>query len=191
MNEVAISNESILIKGISHDIRREILRLVDDYPMTFTELLTHFDISTGKLNYHLQQIKGFVEKQEDSSLYQVTSLGKKALKVLDMIDNEMKTDKDQNLIKDAYLAQKNSAKPLILRGITIMIVLLSLILVIHGSMLIGLLLIYNELQGSIIVLPILLVLIGIEIAGLIWLIQVRETSPVFLEKLNRHLQDNS
>ena len=191
MNTVTISGESILIKGISHDIRREILRLINDYPMSFTDLLNHFDISTGKLNYHLTQIHGFIEKENDSSLYRVTSLGEKALKVLDMIDSEIKPDKDQKLIKEAYISQKEAGKPLILKGITILIVFLAFILVLHGSMLIGLLILFNELQGSIIVLPILLFLIGIEISGLVWLIQVRRTSPIFIDKLAKHLQNES
>ena len=191
MNQVTISAESILIKGISHDIRRSILKLVDEYPRTFTDLLNYFDISTGKLNYHLNQINGFVEKKEGNSLYEITSLGKKALKVLDMIEDEMNSDNDQKLVKEAYEAQKNTSKPLILKGLSIMIVMLSFITVLHGSMFIGLLLIYNEIQGLLIVFPILIVLIGIEIAGLIWLIQVRKSSPLFLEKLNRHLQEEN
>ncbi len=191
MNSVTISAESILIKGISHDIRREIIRLVDEYPRSFTDLLNFFDISTGKLNYHLTQINGFVDKNEENSLYEITSLGKKALKVLNMIDDEMNSDRDQKLIKDAYVAQKNAGKPLIVKGISILIVLLSFFIILHGSMFVGLILMYNELQESVIVLPILIVLIGIEVAGLYWLIQVRKSSPLFLEKLNRHLQEEN
>ena len=191
MNQVTISTEDILIKGISHDIRRSILKLVDDYPRTFTDLLNYFDISTGRLTYHLNQIDGFIEKQNDSSLYEITSLGKKALKVLDMIDNEMKSDGDQKLVKEAYLAQKNAGKPLIVKGISISIVLLAFFIVMHGSMFIGLLFMYNELGQAVIIFPILVVLIGIELAGFFWLLQVRKSSPLFIEKISKHLQDNS
>ena len=72
-----------------------------------------------------------------------------------------------------------------------MIVMLSIIIIMHGSMLIGLVLMYNELGGAAIVLPILVALIGIELAGLLWLVQVRRTSPLFIEKLSKHLQDDS
>ena len=188
---MTISSESILIKGISHDIRRSILKLVDEFPRTFTDLLNYFDISTGKLNYHLTQISGFVAKKNESSLYEITSLGKKALKVLDVIDKEMKTESDQKLVKEAYVAQKNAGTPLIVKGISIMIVMLSFIIVLHGSMFIGLLLMYNELHGAVIIFPILVVLIGIELAGLLWLVQVRRSSPLFIEKLSKHLQDDS
>ena len=191
VNQVTISAESILIKGISHDIRREIIRLVDEYPRSFTDLLNFFDISTGKLNYHLSQIKGFVDKNDDTTLYEITSLGKKALKVLNMIDDEMRSDRDQKLIKDAFIAQKDAGKPLIVKGISIMIAMLSFFIVLHASMFIGMILIYNELQGAVIVFPVLIVLIAIELAGLYWLLQVRKSSPIFLEKLNRHLQDDS
>lgn len=191
VNQVTISAESILIKGISHDIRRSILKLVDEFPRTFTDLLNYFDISTGKLTYHLSQINGFVAKKDGSSLYEITSLGKKALKVLDMIDNEMKTENDQKLVKEAFVAQKNAGTPLIVKGISIMIVMLSFIIVLHGSMFIGLLVMYNELQGAVIIFPILVALIGIELAGLLWLVQVRRSSPLFIEKLSKHLQDDS
>ena len=168
MNQVTISAESILIKGISHDIRREIIRLVDEYPRSFTDLLNFFDISTGKLNYHLSQIKGFVDKND-----------------------EMRSNTDQKLVKNAFVAQKNAGTPLIVKGVSIMIVLLSFFILLHTSMFIGMILIFNELQGAVIIFPILIIIIAIELAGLYWLLQVRKSSPLFLEKLNRHLQEES
>ncbi|MFX0052429.1 MAG: helix-turn-helix domain-containing protein, partial [Candidatus Hermodarchaeota archaeon] len=76
---MSIPSEKIIIQAIAHDIRREILRILDSDPRTFTELLNHFDISSGKLTYHLNQIKGFVLKNEETAEYEVSSLGKKAL----------------------------------------------------------------------------------------------------------------
>ncbi|MFX0094874.1 MAG: ArsR family transcriptional regulator [Candidatus Hodarchaeota archaeon] len=60
---MSIDSEQVIIHGINHEIRREILQLLRFEPKTFSELLNYFDISTGKLNYHLTQIKGFTQKK--------------------------------------------------------------------------------------------------------------------------------
>ena len=69
---MSIPSEKVIIQAIAHNIRREILRILVDYPRTFTDLLNHFDISTGKLNYHLTQIKGFIAKNEETAKYEIS-----------------------------------------------------------------------------------------------------------------------
>ncbi|MFX0094955.1 MAG: ArsR family transcriptional regulator, partial [Candidatus Hodarchaeota archaeon] len=68
---MSIPSEKVIIQAISHNIRREILRIIDTEPKSFTELLNYFDISTGKLTYHLNQIKGFVLKNEETIKYEI------------------------------------------------------------------------------------------------------------------------
>ena len=63
---MSIPSEKVIIQAIGHDIRREALRIIFNQPQTFTDLLNYFDISSGKLTYHLNQIKGFVSKNEEN-----------------------------------------------------------------------------------------------------------------------------
>ncbi len=43
---MVIPSEDVIIHAISHEVRREILEMLRMEPKTFSELLSHFDIST-------------------------------------------------------------------------------------------------------------------------------------------------
>ncbi|MHA1686160.1 MAG: PH domain-containing protein [Candidatus Heimdallarchaeaceae archaeon] len=71
-----------VIKAINSEIRRKILRLIyKNEQMTYTELLDSLKISTGKLNFHIRQLTGLVEKVENK-FYVLTELGNKALALI-------------------------------------------------------------------------------------------------------------
>jgi DNA-binding transcriptional ArsR family regulator len=180
---MSISSEKVIIQAISHDIRREILRILNKEPMTFTELLNYVDISSGKLNYHLNQIKGFITKNEETTKYEVTLLGLKALDILETINQEL-TETDQPLLKEAYVAQKEIAYPLILEGINISIGAMFFFLFIHVILSVIILQEPNPPVFPIFVL--FFILVG-EIVILIWLLRVRKSTPAFLERFAKHL----
>ena len=126
---MSIPSEKVIIQAIAHNIRREALRIIVNQPQTFTDLLNYFNISSGKLTYHLNQIKGFVSKNEENK-YTITPLGKRALEILEIINSEI-TEVDRPLLKEAFLSQKETGKPLALQGINIGIGMVSFIIVIH------------------------------------------------------------
>ena len=182
---MSIPSEKVIIRAIAHDIRREILRILKDYPRTFTDLLNHFDISTGKLNYHLTQIKGFIAKNEETANYEITSLGMKALEILSLINQEV-LKVNQPLLKEAFISQKDTGKPLILQGINMTIGMVCFIMVLHAFI-------------ATVVLPdpstpffLLIILISLfigEAVILIWLIRIRKSTPAFFERFIKHLGD--
>ena len=182
---MSIPSEKVIIRAIAHDIRREILRILKDYPRTFTDLLNHFDISTGKLNYHLTQIKGFIAKNEETTKYEITSLGNKALEILSLINREV-TEVDQPLLKEAFSSQKDTSKPLILQGINMSIGMICLLMVIHAVIASVAL---PDPNTPFFVLVILLFLFIGEGLILIWLIRARKSTPAFLERVVKHLSD--
>jgi hypothetical protein len=67
-------------------------------------------LSTGKLNYHLEQLKGLLEKSSNQ-YYILTSLGKKAVGHLDLIEKEI-TPEDAKYIKAAASAQNSGLQPI-------------------------------------------------------------------------------
>jgi len=182
---MSIPSEKVIIRAISHDIRREILRIVDGEPKTFTDLLNYFDISTGKLTYHLTQIKGFIIKNDETTKYQITSLGKKALEILELINQEV-ADRDKPLLKEAFVSQRETGKPLIIQGINISIGMTCFFMFIH--IIIASLALPDPDTPPIIVLVLLLLFLG-EILILIWLFRIRKSTPAFLEKFIKHISN--
>lgn len=182
---MSIPSEKIIIQAIAHDIRREILRILDSEPRTFTELLNHFDISSGKLTYHINQIKGFILKNEETAKYEITSLGSKALEILDLINREV-PDTDQPLLKEAFVSQKEASNPLILQGINISIGFICFFMAIH--VLIALVALPDPNTPFFIAPLLLLIFLG-ECIVLMWLIRIRKSTPAFLKRVVKHLSD--
>ncbi|TRO47181.1 hypothetical protein E2P65_04765 [Candidatus Bathyarchaeota archaeon] len=78
--------DDVVIKGLSSPERRNILRIVASYSegVNYTGILGESGLSTGRLNYHLGELTGFLESGEDRR-YRLTELGKKAVAVLSFI----------------------------------------------------------------------------------------------------------
>lgn len=86
MNGADETLEDLVIRALSHSERKNILKIVASYPegVNYTGILGESGLSTGKLNYHLGELTGFLESGDDR-LYRVTELGRKAISVLEFI----------------------------------------------------------------------------------------------------------
>jgi hypothetical protein len=86
MNGAEETLEDLVIRALSHKERKNILKIVVSYPegVNYTGILGESGLSTGKLNYHLGELTGFLERGDDR-LYRVTELGRKAISVLEYI----------------------------------------------------------------------------------------------------------
>jgi hypothetical protein len=86
MNGAEETLENLVIRALSHSERKNILKIVASYPegVNYTGILGESGLSTGKLNYHLGELTGFLERGDDR-LYGVTELGRKAISVLEYI----------------------------------------------------------------------------------------------------------
>jgi DNA-binding transcriptional ArsR family regulator len=75
--------ENIIFQALAHPMRRTILKIIAYRPegVSYTDLITEMGLSTGKLNYHLEQLEGLTVKNE-RHYYVLTSLGTKALNQL-------------------------------------------------------------------------------------------------------------
>ncbi len=120
--------EGIIFQVLSHQMRRTILKILalDTKGVSYTELVTELGLSTGKLNYHLEQLAGFVEKNEERR-YVLTPLGKKALSQLNLVKQEI-TSEDEKYVRAAGLAQKTSLQPTAKAFLLIGILIVSLII---------------------------------------------------------------
>lgn len=67
--------ENVIFQALAHPMRRNVLKIVSSSQnaITYTELITELGLSIGKLNYHLEQLKGLIEKK-DEHRYMLTPL---------------------------------------------------------------------------------------------------------------------
>ncbi len=116
--------ENVTFQALAHPIRRTIIRLVQSRSqgVTYTELLTDIGLPTGKLNYHLEQLKGVIEKDSNSA-YVLTSFGKKAVEHLNLIEQRTSVD-DGEYVQIAVLTKKGSLQPIIKSFLIITIVMM-------------------------------------------------------------------
>ncbi|MCW4004802.1 MAG: winged helix-turn-helix domain-containing protein [Candidatus Bathyarchaeota archaeon] len=65
---------SIMFTSLKHPVRRKILRMLADKPMTFMELVEYIGLSSSHLTYHLESLGELVFKIEDGR-YKLSSFG--------------------------------------------------------------------------------------------------------------------
>ena len=82
--------DDIVIKALSSPERKNILRIVGGYSdgVNYTGILGETGLSTGRLNYHLGELDGFLTRDEERR-YSLTELGRKAVAVLDFIHSDI------------------------------------------------------------------------------------------------------
>jgi membrane protein YdbS with pleckstrin-like domain/DNA-binding HxlR family transcriptional regulator len=100
VSELAFESEWVL-KAITNKLRRRILYLIKDFTfMTYSDLLRELNLSTGKLNFHLRQLTGLIEKKDEKS-YVLTSTGLKSLDLLKQLE-ELEEDKQEIIEHNSF-----------------------------------------------------------------------------------------
>nr|MDO8115712.1 winged helix-turn-helix domain-containing protein [Candidatus Sigynarchaeota archaeon] len=187
---MSIPSEAVFIHAISNDIRRKIIRLVAGEPMSFSQLMGRFDLSTGKLTYHLNQLQGFMKKN-DGGNYELTPLGRKGLEILDTIQSGLSQELHP-LLKEAYLSQKQTTTPLLVQGMNGFIGMVIFMMSVTVFLLILMITLAVTDPGT----PVPLIIIpGLMIVGeslaLRWLFAVRKRAPAFIKKIEKHVKEEN
>ncbi|MGE5187772.1 MAG: winged helix-turn-helix domain-containing protein [Betaproteobacteria bacterium] len=65
---------STMFSSLKHPVRRKILRMLSDKPMTFMEMVDHLGISSSHLTYHLESLGELISKMDDSR-YRLSTFG--------------------------------------------------------------------------------------------------------------------
>ena len=156
--------EEIIIQGLGHQERRNILKIISlaENGASYSVILGELGLNTGRMNYHLRQLQGLVKRDEDRQ-YHLTPLGEKAISVLHSMTKNL---------ENGYEEYLNSAKTVRSSGVaTLVNRWFYMILALTASAILGLIMFiymgvkagslpqasYYYLVGSIIVVGVFLV----------------------------------
>jgi predicted transcriptional regulator len=98
MNSRKDEIEDIIIQGLGHQERRNILKIISlaDGGASYSEILGELGLNTGRMNYHLRQLEGLVVRNGDRR-YHLTPIGKKALSVLHSMTENLENGYEEYL----------------------------------------------------------------------------------------------
>lgn len=108
--------EDVIIRALSHHERRNTLKIINsaENGVVYSGILGETGLSTDRLNYHLKELEGFIEK-DDERRYRLTTLGKKALSVIHNIREDI-DETYENYVSATRTARSSFVKKNLNRG---------------------------------------------------------------------------
>ena len=107
MNNKREEVEEIIIQGLGHQERRNILKIISlaEGGVSYSAILGELGLNTGRMNYHLRQLEGLVVRNGDRK-YHLTPLGEKALTVLHSMTQDLENGYEEYL-KSARVTRRS------------------------------------------------------------------------------------
>jgi hypothetical protein len=81
---------NIIFKAMQHPIRRRILRTLSEAPSTYTEIQKTLNIDNGLLNYHLDNMKDLITKNDEEK-YTLSEFGKATVNLVRGVEEPANT----------------------------------------------------------------------------------------------------
>ncbi|MCX6649002.1 MAG: winged helix-turn-helix domain-containing protein [Candidatus Bathyarchaeota archaeon] len=173
--------EEVVFQALASTERREILRIIRtrEGGATYSEVLGELGLTTGNLNYHLKQLEGLLEKDEERR-YRLTPLGERAMAVLRGVDVP------ENLgdyVSAARASQSLSIHPFVSGLLRMAVVFDCFFLVVWGSIA------YIAVtEGApVFVYAVLAFLLIVGAVALVGLVRALRTAPEYVRRLERRL----
>ncbi len=90
--------EEIIIQGLGHQERRNILKIISlaEGGASYSGILGELGLNTGRMNYHLRQLEGLVVRNGNRK-YHLTPLGEKAISVLHSMTQNLENGYEEYL----------------------------------------------------------------------------------------------
>jgi DNA-binding transcriptional ArsR family regulator len=76
---------SIMFSSLKHPVRRKILRMLGNKPMTFMQMVEELGISSPNLTYHLESLGELISKM-DNDQYKLSSFGLATINAMKSIE---------------------------------------------------------------------------------------------------------
>jgi len=176
-----------IMEVLAHPLRRAIVSILGSEfkseGVSYTELLTELQISTGRMNYHLRQMNGFLKKT-DTFRYTLTPLGEKAYEALDLVKKSVRSDLDiVSYLKPArrkstFVTLVRSMTCILLVGITVPVILITRTLIDY---------LVTPVDWTYILFN--LICIGLGISLIFWLLVALKQAPDFARRLEEKLYE--
>lgn len=103
---------SVIFSSLRHPIRRKILRMLKDKPLTFSEILTALSIDSGHLSYHLESLGDLITRTTEEK-YSLSSIGVAAVKLMGRVEEHSYELSKKNMKLSQIFAK---AYPFVLSG---------------------------------------------------------------------------
>lgn len=175
-------SEAVVINALNHEIRRGVLTRLASGPQTYTSLLEAFGVSTGKLNYHLRLLQGFVEKTPEGS-YRTTPLGARALAILQQVRRDL-SEADDPLVKEAYVSQRDKSKTFLELAFVSRFNFKFAMLVAVSVAGLFFAITYVAMGGALVqVLPMIVVMVATSVGGVAWILRLKRSAPTFVKQM--------
>ncbi|MBS7629954.1 winged helix-turn-helix transcriptional regulator [Candidatus Bathyarchaeota archaeon] len=84
---------TVIFSSLKHPIRRKILRILNESPSTYTELLKSLGLETGVLNYHLDSLRDLLMKSDDK--YGLSEYGKAAINLITNVEEPVEKRREE------------------------------------------------------------------------------------------------
>ena len=82
---------SIMFTSLKHPVRRKILRMLSNKPMTFMEMVENLGVSTSHLTYHLENLGELVSKLDDGN-YKLSTFGLATVSAMNSVEEAPKAE---------------------------------------------------------------------------------------------------
>lgn len=175
--------ERVIIQALNHDERRTILRIIraQEKGSTYSEILGELGVPTGTLNYHLKQLGGLIERDNERR-YHLTPLGERSLSVLLSMTTEM-SEGLEDYLRSTRASQSRSVHPTVVGLLYLGIVFDCIFIAIWGYT--G----YANLisGGPSFVLALVVVLISLGLIMLYGLVRALKTAPAYVRNIEKKL----
>jgi len=91
---------SAIFASLNHPVRRKILRMLSQKPMSFSEILEALGVSGSFLTYHIENLGELVGKTNDSK-YRLSSFGEAAIATMTRVEDipRSMSSQNENLLK--------------------------------------------------------------------------------------------
>ncbi|UCE09459.1 MAG: helix-turn-helix transcriptional regulator [Candidatus Thorarchaeota archaeon] len=174
--------EATVFEVLAHTVRRDILRLVaySQDGASYTDMLGEFGSSTGRLNYHLKQMEGFIQKN-GRLRYTLTPLGRAAADLMFSLRKGL----PENAEKLVRVRTPPSLMPALKFMAYLLMFVVSIPVIFIGMQL------YDTVVagGQLIDILLLIVPMAIGIAVFVWIGYMVRVAPGYLRVLERRFYE--
>ncbi len=85
--EISEETYSLIFNSLKHPIRRNILRMLVDGPLAFSEILNGLSIDSAHMTYHLEQLGELIARTSDGK-YKLSSIGIAAKNLMSRVEEQ-------------------------------------------------------------------------------------------------------